>query len=524
MWTQFLLENAHFSINIFAGMVFFAVFWLYWDAEEKSGLKGFLKLIGFLLISISFLVHSTFIESSIVPSAYFRHELFSWIVYATKLLGYLLILFGIAFDPLVSRPKANLPVLFGVVNLNYLPILYPLLSFFIGIFYLRRSTKGLERHLKPIAKSFFLLTFSEILYLRTLYVGTDNISVLKLTTSFGPLWIAEHLLLLGAVIILGNWVWGYLLRRLFTQFFMIFTLSSLLIFLFTTISFSALLLKNIEDETLRKLKTDVKVLNFALEGKKDEAASDAQVLTQNSQVVAAVSQEEKTALADILEDYLLSKNQSSLVVVSGKGEVLGRGEDREKVGDSLSGDALIKRALIGERGASVLAQDAILSPEISVKAAVPIKNEDGEVIGAVLAGEKIDNAFLDGIRRATGLEASIYSGNVLSATTLVSPDGKSRPIGIKEENAKVKDNVLKDGIEFLGTTEILGTPYFTAYLPLKDIDEVVVGMLFAGEPQVNALMIAGKSIEMTFIFAAALIVFSILPSYLIAKYITKQIR
>ena len=524
MWTQFFLENAHFAINIFAGMVFFAVFWLYYDAEGRSGLKGFLKLFGFLFLAISFLTHGTFIESSILPSGYFRNELFSWIFYSTKLLGYILIALGISQEPLQKHPRANLPLLFGKISLNYLLALFPLSAFAISISYLRRSTKGLERHLKSPAISFFILSLSEVLYLRVLFEGTSYVNIFKLTSSFGPLWLAEHVLLLFAVLILGKWVWGYLLRRLITQFFMIFTLASLIIFLFTTVSFSALLLKNIQDETLRKLETDVKVLNFALDAKKEEALSDALVLTQNTQVVTAISESQKDDLADILEDYLLTKGENTLVVVGEGGEVLGRGEDREKIGDSLSNDILIKRALIGEKSTSVTSKDAVTAAEISVRGAAPIKNEQGEVLGAVLTGTVIDNAFLDGIKRATGLEASIYSGNVLSATTLVSPDGKSRPIGIKEENTKVKDKVLKDGVDFLGPAQILGTPFFTAYLPLKDIDEVPVGMLFAGEPQVNALTIAGKSIEMTFIFAAFLIVFSILPSYLIAKYITKQVR
>lgn len=55
MWMPFLLENMHFAVNLFTALVFFAVFWLYYDASTvRREWKELIKLIGLFLLSLSF--------------------------------------------------------------------------------------------------------------------------------------------------------------------------------------------------------------------------------------------------------------------------------------------------------------------------------------------------------------------------------------------------------------------------------------------------------------------------------------
>ena len=50
---QFFGQNIHFAINLFAALVFFAVFWLYFDAwTNKHDVKVLAKWLGFLLVAI----------------------------------------------------------------------------------------------------------------------------------------------------------------------------------------------------------------------------------------------------------------------------------------------------------------------------------------------------------------------------------------------------------------------------------------------------------------------------------------
>ena len=524
MWYQFFLENAHFAINLIAALAFFTVFWLYWDAWTQSRRSlELIKFSGFLLLSLSFLAHAVFIESSVLSTTFFGGRIEEIITPGARILGYILVILGLAIDPLQPHPKEEKVLAIGLWPLAFrFEFLYPVLAGLAGLLYLRRATIGLENHLKKVSLSFFALAFSEFLSLGFLLRSTGDVNVYNFVAPFGPLWIIQHLTLLLAVFILLKWGFVYLFKRFNTQIFIILNTAILIIFLLTTVSFTGLLTKNIQDETLARLETDVRVLLLSIESKKSESLSDAQVIAQDSGVIAAIAEEEKGGLALILQEFLLTKKESFLLIVDADGKVLARGEDKERFGDSLSDDPVVKRALSGESAASIVSKDAVLAPEISIRAGAPIKNRE-EVVGAVVTGTVIDSAFVDGIKAATGLEASIYSGNVLSATTLVNPDGELRPLGIKEENGGVKSKVLEKGENFVGAVSILNTPYFASFLSLKDVDETPVGMLFVGKPQIGVFQTAGRAIESTFLVTAILMMIAVFPAYFISKYITSQI-
>lgn len=533
MWSQFYLENAHFALNLFAALVMFAIAWLYFDAwlGKKTWKEG-LRLLGFLLLSLSFVVRAITLETAILPSSFLGEGNGIWFFILPRSIGYFLIVLSLLIDPLQPKPqmapaaKTSLDLATVGVALPIIPwgiALQPALAALIAFLYLRRATLGLEDHLKPVALGFFILAVSEILSLRWLWQQTSSPDLYGLVAPFGPLWISEQLILFLAILILGKWVFGYLLKRLQSQLFMIYTTSILIIFLLTTVTFTALLLKNLQNESLRQLETDVKVLNFAVEGKKAESLADAQMIAQNSQIQPMIEENSHEPLFNILQGTLLSKKESFLVVVDSHGQVLARGEDQEKKGDLLSDDPLVKRALLGETLSSVAVKEGVLAPQVSIRSAVPVK-KDQEIIGAVMLGTDIDNAFVDGIQKATGLQTSIYGDNRLSATTLTTSDGKSRAVGIKEEEKQVKEKVLRDGQSFSGEIDLLNSPYFAAYLPLKDVDNVPVGMLFVGKPQVGVLRAAGRSIEMTFLVAVILLVLSVIPAFLISRYLSNQLR
>ena len=105
-----------------------------------------------------------------------------------------------------EQPTANIKTASAVgfgsaANLSHL--LLPVSALTIAGLYWRRATTGLERHLKPVAISFLFLSLYEILSLSSLWRGTTNPTVAKLVDSFGPIWIAEQIVLLIGVISRG---------------------------------------------------------------------------------------------------------------------------------------------------------------------------------------------------------------------------------------------------------------------------------------------------------------------------------
>lgn len=111
-----------------------------------------------------------------------------------------------------------------------------------------------------------------------------------------------------------------------------------------------------------------------------------------------------------------------------------------------------------------------------------------------------------------------------SATTFVSADGKSRWIGVKETSPQITKTVLKEAKPYSGSREILNTSYLTVFAPLLDVDNVPVGMVFVGKEEIAILQSAALTIQTTFVIAAILLVLSLIPAYLISRYISYQIR
>jgi hypothetical protein len=450
-----------------------------------------------------------------------------------KLLGYLVLFMGQIIDPIQPLPKYRQlsmaggvfgsGIVNGMSNMVVVVFGFPILATITGWMYLKRATVGLENHLKPVSVSLLVLGIYELCGLAVGFRNTNDIGILRWVEPFGYIWWVEHVLLGVAVGILGKWVWSYLVKRLETELFMIFTTSILVIFLVTTVFFTSTAINNSKDETLSNLRTSVAVLSYTISGLQKSLLSDGQVLAQNASVVQAVEERDTIGLRGLSTAAVLAKKHSYLVILGKTGEILVRADDPDKSGGSMSDDPMVKRALLGEEVSSVLARDGAMTPEVSVRSITPIK-KDGDVVGAVLVGSVIDSAFLDGLKSATGLDASVYGNNVRSATTLVAPDGKSRWVGVREETAVIKKTVLDDGDKYTGAVNILNVPYYAAYLPLKDLEDNSVGMLFVGLPQVTLMQAASRSIEKTFVVTAGLLVFSVIPAYFVSKFITDQIK
>src|SRR3989338_9513128 len=109
MWNQFFLQNAHFALNLLAAFVFFAVFWLYYDAwiEKRSNFRQGIKIAGFLLLAFSYLLHASTIESTVITSPILGSELIPLLSAITKSIGYLFLIISLIVSPLQPKPESK---------------------------------------------------------------------------------------------------------------------------------------------------------------------------------------------------------------------------------------------------------------------------------------------------------------------------------------------------------------------------------------------------------------------------------
>ena len=92
-----------------------------------------------------------------------------------------------------------------------------------------------------------------------------------------------------------------------------------------------------------------------------------------------------------------------------------------------------------------------------------------------------DHSLIDRIKQNTGLDITLFYQDTRILTTLLNREGV-RLVGSGAPDAVIED-VLKPGTAaFYNKVLIYGVPYFSYYVPLKNSDGTVAGMLFVGKP------------------------------------------
>lgn len=542
---EFVAQNLNFAINLFAAAVFFAAFWLYFDAwlgKITHLNKDILRWAGYLCLALSFLVLAGIIDNTdrfgILKSD--NMELISRLL---GVVGLGMIMAVEALSPLQKIPdhkklgittgstvkapgreKKNKQVasVFGISSVA-LAWLLPVGAAITGWLYWKRATKGLENHLKPLAVGFFVLAFYYLLALGELGQKSDNPQLVEFFREYGPIWIVEKISLLAAIVIIGKWVWNYLIKRFVSQLFMMITSLTLVIFLLTTLTFSYLQQNAINSNTISNLETSINVLDYAIKAKAAESAANSEAISKDSQIITATAAGDHRWLAELTDDILGKNSNTSLVITDTSGKVLQRAEDPDDFGGSVSSNTMVRRALVGLTTTSISSTPGVIHPVIQLTTTTPLR-QNGLVVGTLSTGAELNNSFVDGIKTSTGLESSIYVGDRLSATTFLGSSNGTRLAGTKLDNQEIENTVIRNRAVFKGITQVAGVDYKSVYRPLQDADGAVAGMLMVGKSQDEINKLTNKAISDTFLSAIALMILSAVPALAGARYLARQIN
>lgn len=518
MFTQLVLINIFFGVSLFISLVFFAVGWLHldsWKLDKKN--IYLLRSVGFFLLSISVILSS--VRSS--------NDILNYSVIIFEIFGCSLIVLSLIISPITKNPNNRMNFLFFPLTLealnNYLLFIPPVIYTLTTVLYFYRATKGLEKQLKGVAISFIFFSFASLLKILYFWQGSSTVIVNNLLTKFGLVDILVIILEFVGASVLAVWMWGYIRFRVQIQIF-ITTLGLILsIFLLTTFSFTFILLKNIESNTLDDLTSSAKVVLYSLERLQFESLANTKAVAQNQEIVNNFSNNLRDKLFINTNSFMLSQNLSFLDIVSPSGKVYVSAEDKDIKNKSLSEDPVAVSAIKGVSIATLGKKGGPITPTIEAKASSPITNRANAVVGAVIAGFTVDSAFLDNIKESTGMEITLYADNIRSASTFLASDGKTRLVGIKENNTKIVDEVLKKGNSWNGELSVINKPYYLVFLPIKSYNEEIIGMVSVGKPQSALSKTAQKSIDTTLTASAILVVLSVLPAYFVSKYIEENI-
>lgn len=140
------------------------------------------------------------------------------------------------------------------------------------------------------------------------------------------------------------------------------------------------------------------------------------------------------------------------------------------------------------------------------------KEEGGKLYkGNHLINDNVE--FVDKVRDYTGDHITIFLKDTRVSTTVTS-EGK-RAIGTKASK-EVADKVLTKGEEYLGSAQVLNSPYDVKYVPIKDSNGNNIGMFFVGiekskaNQYINLLLITIALITVVIVVLSILIVIKII--------------
>ncbi len=497
----FWLNNIHFAVEFFGAVALITAAWLAFDAylltREK---KALLKVLGFCFFAVWQVLHALDIA----------HEGVALLGMGFLIGGLFFILLNIILETPPSRPKIFelvfvIPSVAGLLGHAYLGA--GILSLLAAYFTFRRYRVELNKPLKPLGVGFAFLAASFLL---------GSASTRHLAPDFW--WMAEHVLRLCGFGALTVWVWQYLRLRLKEELLLIFVAMSLTVSLVVTFTFSALLLERMRTDAYLSLQANARVFSYMLNRIADELASKSIVASRDADLQSAVGAGDFGAIEERAKILQQALGVDFLTIADETGAVVQRANLRTARGDMVSSDQA-SAALAGNVAGGV----SVALPEgLSVRGASPLAAREGALLGIVEVGKLLDNIFLDNFKKVTGLDATVFAGDVLHASTILDIDGVTRPLGVKITDERILKKVLENASVYTGSATFLGKPHLASYVPLRNARGQALGMVATSRPEVEISKAAIATNRLT-LFTTLLIVLALLiPAYLIVRKISEE--
>ena len=135
-----------------------------------------------------------------------------------------------------------------------------------------------------------------------------------------------------------------------------------------------------------------------------------------------------------------------------------------------------------------------------------------------------DEALIDSFVDASDVEITLFYGDTRRATSLVDSTTQKKILGTKASQ-EVTDQVVKKSEEFSSTNLTINNQSFYAYyIPMKNSDGSVVGMVFAGKPSEKVDATIHKKTLGTLGISLGLLLISALVVLLISNKLGKAVR
>ncbi len=235
----------------------------------------------------------------------------------------------------------------------------------------------------------------------------------------------------------------------------------------------------------------------------------------------AISTQDRDTLANELARIRISESLDVLTLTDASGKVLIRSRNPSVTGDDQASDKLIKKVLSSRevvagtvivpraeliKEAEDLARQAnitfIPTPKarrisetretsgMMIKAAAPVFGYDGKLLGVLYGGNLLNRNYkiVDKVKEIV-YKGETYKGKDIGTVTIFQGDlristnvkakDNTRAVGTRVSE-QVYEQVMVKGLPWVARAFVVNDWYKTAYEPIRDIDDRIIGILYVG--------------------------------------------
>ncbi|MGB7572700.1 MAG: cache domain-containing protein, partial [Thermodesulfobacteriota bacterium] len=340
------------------------------------------------------------------------------------------------------------------------------------------------------------------------------------------------------------------------QLALIFLAVACLIGVVTSLIVNSLITNQIIFEAQERVKEDLNTARYVYASKIREIDRTVRWTAIRHVLKKGLKEKNISPVRNELEGLMVEEGLDFLTLVDRNGVVVFRFHNPPVSGDSLLHDPFIRMALerkeisgtqvlsgdeLSKEGRSLTLKAVIQSIPVPkekpakimeetsgmvLKAANPIIDFNGEVLGALTGGVLVNRNFeiVDQIKNIVfkdakykGKEigtATIFLGDLRISTNVIDREG-NRAIGTRAMQ-EVQQQVLGKGVPWIQRAFVVDDWYITAYEPIRDVQDKIVGMLYVGMLESKYALMKERLILLFFFFSMSGMLIALAVSFFLS--------
>jgi two-component system NtrC family sensor kinase len=347
-----------------------------------------------------------------------------------------------------------------------------------------------------------------------------------------------------------------------TKLGLVFLFIACFIGVVTSLIVNSLITNQIIYEAQERVKEHLSTARWVYESKIKDIERTIRWTSVRHVLKRALKEKNISPIQNELLELMAEEGLDFLTLVDQKGKVVFRFHNPTKSGDSLINDPFIKMGLQEKAisGTQVLSGDELLRegenlaqramiPSVPIpkeksrkgveetsgmvlESAYPVIDFNGQILGVLTGGILINRNYeiVDRIKnivfkdvRYKGKEvgtATIFLGDLRISTNVMDQEGK-RAIGTRAMK-EVQEQVLGKGTPWIHRAFVVNDWYITAYEPIRDIQDNIVGMLYVGMMENKYAVMKERLILLFFLFSMSGMLIALTISFLLSWKILKK--